>query len=98
MKLNRGEPDHPYWRTPFTPKEKAVAWLGLGACFLVLGIMDWVNPPSPPFTGRWSWLTSWAYGALGAHGPATLYFLIGALFVIAGGLHFARRGGEGNAR
>lgn len=75
-----------------------MAWLGLGACSFILGFMDWVNPPSPPFTGRWSWLTSWVYGALGAHGPATLYFLVGALFVIAGGLHFARRGGERNAR
>ena len=75
-----------------------MALLGLGTCFLVLGLMDWVNPANPPFTGRWSWLKSWAYGALGAHGLATLYSLIAALFVIAAGLHFARRGGEGNVR
>ena len=50
MKLNRGEPDHSHWKTPFTPKEKATAWLGLGACVVLLGVMEWTNPSNPPFT------------------------------------------------
>jgi hypothetical protein len=34
MKLNRGEPDHPHWKKPFTSMEKATAWLGFGGCFI----------------------------------------------------------------
>lgn len=90
MKLNRGEPDHPHWRTPFTAKEKAQASLGLGACAILLGVVNWTDPPSPPFTGRWSWLQAAAYNAFGIHGPAILWLAIGVLFVIGGGLRWAR--------
>jgi hypothetical protein len=84
MKLNRGEPDHPHWKTPFTPQEKAMASLGIGCCFLLLAMADWFDPSKPPFTGRWGWLKSAAYEAFGLHGAVVLYCVIGAAFVIAG--------------
>src|SRR5262245_40946735 len=84
MKLWRGEPDHPYWKTPFSPKEKALVALGLGAGFLLLGAYDWLNPRVPPFSGRWSWVSSWAYYTLGTHGPAALEGGLGLLMVLAG--------------
>ena len=90
MKLNRGEPDHPHWKTPFTPKEKAAAWLGIGGCFIALGVMEWINPSRPPFAGRWSWLTSATYNTFGIHGQAVLYGVIGALLVVAGCVQWAR--------
>ena len=89
MKLNRGEPDHPHWKTAITPKEKATAWLGLGCCFVVLGVLEWIDPSKPPFTGRWSWLTSAAYNAFGVHGQAVLYGAVGAFFVVAGCVQWA---------
>lgn len=90
MKLNRGEPDHSHWKTPFTPKEKATAWLGLGACVVLLGVMEWTNPSNPPFTGRWSWLKAAAHDALGIHGVAILWLAIGVLFVVGGVLQWPR--------
>lgn len=90
MKLNRGEPDHAFWKTPFTPKEKAMAWLGLGSCFLVASAVEWWTPSQPPFTGRWSWLTTAAYNAFGLHGQAVLYGIVGALCVIAACVYWTR--------
>ena len=90
MKLNRGEPDHPHWRTPFTAKEKAAASWGLGGCFILLGVMEWLTPPEPPFTGRWGWVKSLAYNVGGAHGPAIFYTAAGALLVVAGCFKWAQ--------
>src|SRR5262245_37873252 len=97
MKLWRGEPDHPYWTSPFTPKEKALFWWGLGAGFLLLGVYDWLNPRVPPFTGRWSWVVSWAYYAPGTHGPAALQGGLGLLFVVLGCSQWARHRSGWNA-
>lgn len=69
--------------------EKARAWLGIGGCFIVWGVVEWTTPSAPPFTGRWSWLASAAYNAGGVHGQAVLYGIIGVLFVIAGLVQWA---------
>lgn len=98
MKLNRGEPDHPHWKSPFTPKEKALFWLGVGACFLVLGWMDWVNPPMPPFTGRWGWVAATAHNALGIHGPTIVYWVLGGLMVAVGASQWLSARLQNNAR
>ncbi|MDP3250884.1 MAG: hypothetical protein Q8M77_03120 [Hydrogenophaga sp.] len=84
MKLNRGEPDHPHWKRPFTPKEMAVTWWGFGACSLVLGLREWFEPSQSPFSGRWSWLNTIAFNAMGQRGPAYLYMGLGAIVVFAG--------------
>lgn len=84
MKLNRGEPDHPHWKKPFSPREIAVAWWGLGACFVVFGLLEWFNPSLPPFSGRLSWVKALAFNAIGQWGPGLLHMSVGAIFVAAG--------------
>ena len=84
MKLNRGEPDHPHWKKPFSNKEMAAGWWGFGACFFVLGLQEWFDPSQVPFSGRWSWVKAMAFNAIGHRGPAILYMSLGAIMVAAG--------------
>lgn len=83
MKIFRGQPDHDHWRRPFSPTEKAAAWAGLGLCFVILGMSNWLTPPAPPFSGRWSWLYVSLHEAFGPRGVPLAMFAIGALFVVA---------------
>jgi hypothetical protein len=83
MKLFRGQPDHDYWRRPFTPAEKANAWAGIGVLLLIMGGMKWITPDVPPFTGKWSWLYGPLYDAFGPRGTAVAMFSAGALFIVA---------------
>ena len=84
MKLNRGEPDHPHWKKPFSHKEMAVAWWGLGACAFALGLQEWFDPSQAPFASRWSWIKTIAFNAMGERGPAIMYIGLGAALVAAG--------------
>lgn len=84
MKLWRGQPDHEHWRRPPSRKEVASCWLGLGSVCLLLGVVQWLEPSHPPFTGRWSWFTGMAYQAIGLHGPAIVTSVLGLLVLIVG--------------
>ena len=84
MKINRGEPDHAHWKTPFSPKETAVAYWGLSVCCVALGLAKWGDPPKPPFTGRWGWLDSMTNSAMGAHGPAIFQLGVAVLLILCG--------------
>ncbi|MDR0775356.1 MAG: hypothetical protein LBE81_01780 [Azonexus sp.] len=97
MKLFRGQPDHDYWRKPFTPTEKVNVWAGLGALSLLMGGMHWSNPPEPPFTGKWSWVYRPLYEAFGSQGIPAAELLVGALFIVAAAwtwLREKRKGGR----
>jgi hypothetical protein len=94
MKLNRGEPDHPHWKKPFSHKELAVAWWGIGACFVVLGLQEWFDPSQAPFSGRWSWVKTIAFDAMGHSGLAILYMSLGAIWVAAGFLKWSAYRGQ----
>lgn len=89
MKLNRGEPNHPHWKKPFSPKELAAVWWGLGACFVVLGLQEWFDPSQVPFSGRWSWIKTMAFNAMGPRGPAILHMSLGAILIAAGCLKWS---------
>lgn len=91
MKLWRGQPDHDHWRAPFTPRELAVAWLGLGACFLILGLYEWFSPATPPFTGKWGRLLAWAHDSLGPNGPAIVFLVPGVLMGLVGAASWRRK-------
>lgn len=84
MKLNRGEPDHPHWKKPFSHKEMAAVWWGFGACSIVVGLREWFDPSQAPFSGRWSWIKTIAFNAMGNQGPAIVYTGLGAILVAAG--------------
>lgn len=94
MKLNRGEPDHPHWKKPFSNKEMAAFWWGFGACSFVLGLHEWFDPSQVPFSGRWSWVKTMAFNALGHRGPAILYMSLGTIMVAAGFLKWSAYRGQ----
>ncbi|MFI5444561.1 hypothetical protein [Polaromonas sp. UC242_47] len=89
MKINRGEPDHPHWKKPFTHKEMAVAYWGLSACSLALGLAQWLNPPKAPFTGRWGWLNSMTTSVMGEQGPVFFQIGIAAILILSGCVKWA---------
>lgn len=66
-------------------------WWGLGACFLVSAYLDWSSPPLPPFTGKWSWLYSWAHTAIGMYGVASLEATIACVITVVGILNWVER-------
>lgn len=57
---------------------------GLALVFVVLGVVQWVEPRHPPFTGRHAWLESWAYAIFGPHGTAYLYLGLGVVIALWG--------------
>ena len=91
MKLWHGEPDHNHWRRRFTAGERAVFWWGLAACFILLGVSEWFTPSRPPFTGKWAWLSAWAYGSFGPNGLVALQWGIAAALLCVGTLIWVGR-------
>lgn len=87
MKLWRGQPDHDHWRKPPTLKERAYFLWGMSAVALALGLSSLASPSSPPFTGKWSWVYTWAYATFGSTGPAIAW--LGLAAVLAAGGTFA---------
>jgi hypothetical protein len=60
----------------FTPSG-GVAWkflVGLAVVSALLGVSDWLAPNHPPFTGKWSFLFTYAYSVAGDKGPAIVSF------------------------
>lgn len=90
MKIFREQPDHEQWRNPFSPTEKAGAWAGLGLCFLMLGTMEWLTPPTPPFSGKWSGLYGPLYEAFSPRGIPAAILAAGGWFFIAALLTWLR--------
>lgn len=76
----------------FTPSG-GIAWkfvVGLAVVSATLGTSEWLTPKHPPFTGRLSFLVTYAYSVAGEQGPALVWFgicivlLIGALALWSG--------------
>ena len=84
MKHFRGQPDHDYWRSPFTPREKARVWWGLSVVFGLLGYIYWRRPPNPPFSGKLAWAESLMYANFGPIGVPLLMGIIAAGSFVAG--------------
>ncbi|TAF76670.1 MAG: hypothetical protein EAZ54_10705 [Curvibacter sp.] len=61
------------WKLPF----------GLALVSAFLGVSEWLEPKHPPFTGRWSFISTYAYSIVGEKGPALLSF--GVTFVLLSG-------------
>lgn len=53
----------------------------LSLVFLMLGVIEWLDPSLPPFSGKLSVIVSMAHTSFGAHGPAYVYFCVSALLL-----------------
>jgi len=80
MKLWRGQPDN--WKFKPTARERANAWMGIGAMFVVMACYEFWFPSA--HTGRWAWLHKMAASAFGPHGNVVLYSIIAAAFLFFG--------------
>lgn len=94
----RGQPDHDHWRKPFTASERAWMWWGFSGFFGLLAVLDWLHPKQPPFSGKWSWLYSWAYSNFGSIGIVRLMLAVSAILFIAGFVCWFERGYLGRGR
>jgi hypothetical protein len=81
MKLWRGQPDN--WKWKPSARDVARLWLGLAACFFVLGYVAWESPSNSSSTGRWSWLKRIAFDLFGPNGDAILFAAVGTTCLIA---------------
>lgn len=55
---------------------------GLSAVGGLLGLVAWLEPGQPPFTGRLAWLKTLAYAQLGPAGPALLWWAAALLMAV----------------
>ncbi len=58
-------------------------WAGLAVVAGAMGVVAWVNPHAPPFSGRWAWLEAMAFEQFGPSGGAWVWFSASALLVTA---------------
>lgn len=84
MKFSRGKPDQFHYRTPFTPLESArVSW-GLGSCFLVAALVEWLYPSTPSTRSKLSWLFSMAHELVGLPGEVVVWGMFGVILIFCG--------------
>jgi hypothetical protein len=74
------------WRPKQTPKWRAS--VGFGLLFVVLALIEWRHPKSPPFTGRWSQVTSFFHTQFGTYGVAYLWAAFAVLLFLAAALQY----------
>ena len=86
MKLWRGQPDNWNWKP--SDNEQVRVWLGIGTCFYLLALSDFLWPSQPRHTGRWGWLHAIFFGMFGSSGDMVLYSSVGTAFVLFGFLKF----------
>lgn len=63
-----------------------LAWRGQAGIALIgaiSAISNFINPSTPPFTGKWSTIYSVIFDALGPHGRGFLWALISASFAMS---------------
>jgi hypothetical protein len=73
-----------------TTREGCYALWWISATISAVGLQKWLHPPSPPFTGQFAWLYTYAEALLGSKGPAMTTFAF-AFVVAALGLFVWRR-------
>jgi hypothetical protein len=95
MKHFRGQPDHDYWRSPFTPRETARIWWGFSVVFAVLTYVYWRSPSKPPFSGRFAWAESLVYANFGPIGIPLFMGIIAAVSFVAGFLFWQKSNPHG---
>ncbi len=69
---------------PFSTRERGWVAVGLGICAGFLAWLEYIQPSTEPFTGRWGWLKEFMYAHLGPHGVAVGFGLIGLMLTLWG--------------
>ena len=75
-----------YFNRPLSSREKAWPLVVLGLVFIVFSWYLYINPQTPPFTGKWRWLSDLMYTHLGLHAMTAGFAVFGVL-VIAWGIY-----------
>jgi hypothetical protein len=65
-------------------KDKGNANIGIGLCFLVLGMTQIAYSSSTRPTGRWSFVLGPLFDSFGQLGPPMFFIIFGVLFVVFG--------------
>ena len=76
-------------RRPFSPRERGWAEVVLGVSVGLLTWLEYNEPSTRPFTGRWGWLKEFMYSHLGANGVAVGFGLIGLMLTLWGAYEVA---------
>ena len=69
-------------------RQRAFAWFGFGAIFLVLGIWEWLSPPLSVTV--WNPFFMRVYASYGVRAPALLYLLLGTIQFVLGAVKSER--------
>lgn len=69
---------------PFNAKQRGWAMAGVGLCTVLLGLLEYRQPSTRPFTGRWGWAQELMFTHLGIHGVAIGTGAMGLLLLLAG--------------
>ncbi|MDP1690701.1 MAG: hypothetical protein Q8L49_01845 [Burkholderiaceae bacterium] len=65
-------------------KDKGLAFIGIGACLVVLALANLIQPSPARPTGRWSLIFGPLFDAFGPLGPALAFAGLGAGFALVG--------------
>ena len=76
-----------YFSRPLNSREQAWPRVVLGLVFLVFSWHMYTNPQSPPFSGRWRWLSNLMHAYLGLHAMAAGVAVFGILMMAWGIYH-----------
>lgn len=76
---------------PFSPRQRGWASAGIGLCTVLLAWLEYRQPSSLPFTGKWAWAKELMYTHLGPNGVAVGTGLIGLFLVLWGAYDIAPR-------
>ena len=75
-----------YINRPLSNRGKAWPLVILGLVFVVFSWYLYINPQTPPFTGKWRWLSDLMYTHFGLHAVSAGIAVFGVL-VIAWGIY-----------
>ena len=74
-------------KRPLSSREKAWPLVVLGFVFIVFSWYLYIKPQTPPFTGKWRWLSDLMYTHFGLHAMAIGIAAIGVLTIAWGIYH-----------
>jgi heme/copper-type cytochrome/quinol oxidase subunit 3 len=84
MNKNNNKLASDYFQRPLSNQEKAWPRVVLGVVFLIFSWYFYINPESPPFSGKSRWFSELMYTHLGVHGMPIGLAMFGVLLILWG--------------